>query len=357
VRDAVCVAFGAAALATSVLAVGGVLRFTQAVVAMLVALALAAQFLASRKLDRISPLVALIGAAALLTALQLVPLPASWLEALNSTGSQLREDGAVLADTWPWEAISLDPAATLRQLAFFVILLGVALVSLRYAVSERGRFALLAGVAIVCGVAALVTGIHTLVNADSLYSLYEPRYATGGIVFGPLLNPNHLGGLMAIGVVLAVGLSFYHRQRTQLRVLWVVIAIACTIVCAASFSRGAVIGMVIGLAFTGGLLIAGRFTTPKLKRRSWRNSNSVPMLGVIAVGVAVALYFSAGTVVDQLENTSVNELDRPTSKYAAWRSSMTLLEESPLFGIGRGATESTLTRVHPASGRATFSHL
>lgn len=355
-RDAASFALGAIALLTSVLVVGGVQRWTMAIVALLLGAALALQWFARRRLDGVSPLIVLIGTAAGLTALQLVPLPAGVLDLLNATGNGLRDDGAAIAGASTWPSISLDPAATLQSLAFFIILLGVALLATRMVGSQGGRFAVLGSVAVVCGLAAIVTAVHTLVSADSLYGLYEPQFAKGGPIFGPLLNPNHLGSLMAIGAVLSLGLAFYHRQAAQLRVLWIVIGVTCVVLVGASLSRGAIIGLVIGLLVASGLLVTSRLTAPTLRRRRLRND--APIFAVVGLGLAVALYMSAGGVVDQLGNTTVTvEWDAPSSKYEAWKSSLTLVHEAPLVGIGRGATESVLTRVHPRSAHATYAHL
>src|SRR5215475_4908415 len=117
-RDRISLAIGDAALVASVLVIGGALRWTQALVAVLVALALVMQLGSRRRLDHASPLVVLLGIAIALTALQLVPLPDSLLDWLNARGNELRNDGAALAGTAPWRAISLDPANTLRSLAF-----------------------------------------------------------------------------------------------------------------------------------------------------------------------------------------------------------------------------------------------
>ena len=235
-RDRISLAIGGVALAGSVLVIGGALRWTQAIVAGLLALALVLQLGSRRRLDQASPLLVLIGVAIALTAIQLMPLPAGVLAALDPRGHELRSDGAALAGTAPWQVISLDPASTLRALAFLVTLLGAALLGLRVAGSERGRYLVLAGVAVTCGLAAAVAGVHTLVNADSLYGIYRPQHAAP-LILGPLLNANHLGGLMAIGAVVAVGLAFYQRQAVQLRVLWVVIAIGCSATAMASLSR------------------------------------------------------------------------------------------------------------------------
>src|SRR4051794_31388200 len=118
-RDRISLAIGGAALLTAVLVIGGALRWTQAAVALLVAGALVTQLASRRRLDRVSPLVVLIGIALALTALQLIPLPAAILDALNAHGNELRTDGAALAGTSPLRAITLDPAGTIRALGFF----------------------------------------------------------------------------------------------------------------------------------------------------------------------------------------------------------------------------------------------
>jgi tetratricopeptide (TPR) repeat protein len=357
-RDRLTVAIGGAALLTAVLAIGGALRWTQASVAVLVALALMAQLGSRRKLASVSPLVVVIAIAIGLTAVQLIPLPAALLDWLNPHGHELRRDGAALAGTAPWHVISLDPASTLRSLAFLVILLGVAVVGLRISASDRGRYLVLAGIAATCGLAAAVTGFHTLLNATSLYGIYEPQHATPPIL-GPLLNANHLGGLMALGAVLAVGLAFHHRQTAQLRVLWVVIAVGCSAIALVSLSRGATLALGLGVATTITLLLAGKLGTGTGESTAPRRAiiNEVPITIVIAFGLAVAVYTSAGKVADQLENTSLVELNQPLSKYAAWRSAFGLVEETPWVGIGRGALEPAFTRVHEPSAYVTFSHL
>jgi O-antigen ligase len=357
-RDRISLGIGGAALLVSVLVIGGAQRWTQAIVAGLVALALLAQLGSRRRLDHVSPLVVLIGIAVAVTAAQLIPLPEALLAALDSRGHELRTDGAALAGSAPWQVSSLDPAGTLRALGFLVTLLGVALLGLRLASSERGRYLVLGGVAVTCGLAAAVTGVHALVNADQLYGVYELHYAKPPVL-GPLINPNHLGGLMAIGTVLAIGLGFYSRQASQLRALWVVIAVGCSATALASLSRGATLALGLGVAMTIALLVAGRLAAAADPGSRPRRAliNEVPIAIVIAFGLAVAVFTSAGKVADQLENTSLSELSRPLSKYAAWKSSVELVHEAPWLGIGRGALEPAFTRVHAPSAYVTFSHL
>jgi O-antigen ligase len=357
-RDRISLAISGSALLASVLLIGGALRWTQALVAGLVAAGLSVQLFARRQLTRISPLRALLGVAIALTAIQLIPLPAGLVAALDPVHAALRTDGAALAGTSPWSCLSMDPAGTLRALAFFCTLLGVATLSLRFASSERGRYYVLAGVALTCGIAAAVTGLHRLLGATWLYGVYEPQHAVPPIL-GPLLNPNHLGCLMALGAILAIGLTFYEAQASQMRVLWFVVALGCTLVVFGSLSRGAFIGLGIGvacmIAMIAGSRLAARGETSQQRRNAL--SRDIPIAIVVAVGLAVAVYTTAGNVADQIDNTALSDVNHPLSKFGAWKSSMELVADSPWVGVGRGAVEPTLTRVHPASAYATFSHL
>jgi len=339
------------------LGVGGALRWIQAAVAILIAIALGLQ-LTSRRLPvvRRSPIVWLLAAALMLTALQLVPLPEALVTTLQPTAG-LRSDGVEIAGVETWGALTLDVAGSVRALTFFTILLGVAMLTLRLANSERGRYTCLAGVAVVCALAAVVTGVHRVFGLDSLYGLYAPDQATPPIL-GPLLNSNHLGGLMAMGTVLSVGLLFYTRQEPLLRAGWALSGVVCLAVLFASLSRGAVLALISGMVVLLGVSVAQRLASTRQSRsRQLRFlTHTLPLGLVIVCGLVVVVYTNAGTVADQLANTSLQEIDEPRSKYAAWASSTTLVEETPWVGVGRGAFEPVFTRVHPASAFVTFSH-
>ncbi|MFN0247181.1 MAG: O-antigen ligase family protein [Kofleriaceae bacterium] len=357
-RDRVAAALGASALIVSVFAVGGALRSVQAVIAGLAALSIIPYVFSRKVNDRLSPLLALIGAAALLTGLQLVPLPESLIAMLQPVGASLREDGAALLALDPSSTLTLDRPGSLRALVLLLVLLALAFVALRLGTTERGRFGLLATVAAMCGVGALIVGVHALLGIRSLYGIYEPEHARPAVI-GPLLNENQLGCLMALGTTLSFGLVMYRRQPSWGRAGWIVCGAVCGAATMVSLSRGAALALFAGLAIVLGVLAAQRFAPQrKHERRSRRFLVTSLPIGVVAVcAVVIVIYASAGGISRELARTSLGDLQTPTSKYAAWRSASSLIEESPWVGVGRGAFEASFTRVHSASAFATFSHL
>ncbi len=357
VREWIAAAAGTAAVGTAIFALGSTPRWAQAAVAGLVAIAAISQVWSRKTPARIPVLLVVIGIAIGLTILQLVPVGHAVVNALNSTGATLRADGAAIAGVSPPNTLTFDVPGSLSSLAFFLTLLAVATVSLRIAVTERGRFGLLAVVAGMCGLTAAVVGLQALFDSPDLYGVYEPLHASPRVM-GPLLNDNQLGCLMALGAVVSGGLVMYRRQPPWVRVLWIVIAGGCAVVALATLSRGAAIALGSGAVVLVATLVGQRVTKDNSRSGGGRLTNGSVQIGIVAIcAVVMVVYASSGGVAKQLEGTSMSELENPRSKFVAWRNAADLVEESPWAGWGRGAFEAAFTRVHPTSGLATFSYL
>ena len=357
-RDWIVAGFGLAATGVAIFAVGGAHREAQATVAVLVACATAVQLVSRSAFERFSPLLLLLGLAAGLTALQLLPLPHGLVSILDPTGAGLRTDGTTLAGVTSGSTLTLDAPGSLRALVFLLTLVGVAAFALRLATTERGRYLLIAAVSVGCGLAAAVVGVHVLFGMHRLYGIYTPEHATPSVL-GPLLNENQLGCLMALGAVTSLGLVMYPRQRSWVRVAWLLVTAGCAVATMASHSRGAALALLAGLVIAGAAMVGQRISRPPTpqKRRMRFMTRSLPIGVVAACTVIVIVYASAGGISRELARTSLQEIHAPKSKYATWSSAAILIEESPWVGVGRGAFEPAFTRVHPASAFATFSHL
>ena len=359
-RDKISLVAGGAALALAVLLVGGAPRWAMTAIAVPLAVAVAATVTSRRKLAAVSPLLVVLSLALGITVLQLVPLPRSIVAALNPHGVELRETGLDLIGqtAGAWQPITLDVAGTLHGAAMIILMLGVAFIALRITAADKGRFWICGAIAVVAGVVALLTGAHVALGAETLYGWYRPTEASPAL-FGPLLNPNHLGGFMAMGALLSAGLFFYDAQASLRRVGWAALTLLCGATTMLSQSRGAALSLGLGaVAFAIAMLGQRMGAGPKRRNppgEMWRTK--VPMAVFATCVVALVIYSSAEKVSSQIIDTQVTELGDRHSKFAAWRSSMTLVAETPWVGIGRGALEPVFTRVHGASSYHTFSHL
>lgn len=355
-RERATLALGALALGVAVLGVGGAIRSVQLALGLVLLAALAVQVTSRRGLP-MSPLLAVLGAALALTALQLVPLPTGLASALDGPGQELRAEGLALLDhAESFAPLSRDPSSTRHGLALLVLLTVAAYLALRIAASERGRAALVMAVVLVGMSALAVTAAHEALGARSLYGVYEPRLATPTLL-GPLLNPNHLGCLFALTAAAALGLALDGARRSSGRAAWALCAALAAAATLFTQSRGAAIALL-----AGGAVCAGTALGQRLRGREQRQAAPKLTLDSVAIGVvalcalALLVYTSGAGVSEQLRDTSADEWHSPRSKYAAWRSAMELVAESPWLGVGRGAFEATFARVHGASGRVTFSH-
>lgn len=357
-RDQLAIALLATGVALAVFAVGGAFRWTQVVLALLGSLLLFSLLTSRRRIDRRSPLLVLLGLAAAWTTLQLVPLPRVIPTLVSPTTSMLRDEGSVLAGIEVSSTLSMDPASTLRYLTFLVMLGAFATAAVRLAASRQHRYGLMVTVAGVCGLAAVTTGLHSLLAADALYGIYAPSEASPPIL-GPLLNSNHLGSLMSIGVATSLGLALHAKQAASLRAMWGLSAVLCGVIGIATQSRGAALAIIIGTLVVAALAVAARLDIrpDRPRERTHLLARSAPLAIMIVCGVVLTTYVGSGALVHQLETTSFDEFEQPGSKYAAWRSALELVHESPWTGVGRGAVEATLTRVHPGTSLVSFSHL
>jgi O-antigen ligase len=349
---------GLATLCVGVLAAGGASRFTVVSLALLAAFTASTQLRSRRRLESFSPLLGVIGVAIALTTLQLVPVPPGVATALSPEIQELVTDGRALLDVDPdgWRPLSGDPATSRTELVKLFAYLLIAWMALRAAASERGRQYLLTGVAGIAGIVAVVAVIHELLGADTLFGVYSPEHARP-LVMAPLLNPNHLACLMVLGAITAGGLALHERRAPPVRVLWILVAGGCIAVALATRSRGGILGLSAGVTVTCVIVVL-----QGLKAR--RSTDRRDVLRVLLPGVVIllcslilAVYLGGSGVRDELESTRLSELSDPASKYGAWRSALTLVNEAPVLGIGRGAFESAFTRVHDVSGQVTFSHV
>lgn len=257
-------------------------------------------------------------AALLWTLVQLVPLPDAWLEE-----SILRS--RALAGVEASGSLSFDPGGTKERVVVCVLVIA-AYATGRLGARVAGRRALLYVAAASCAAMAMVAFGHELVSARRVFGLYEPL-DTRPALMSPILNSNQLGGFLAFGAVLWLGLGFSAKERPEAFGA-ATLGTLCCLGALGTGSRGAALGLAIG--FASALLVL--FRSAKSKRRI--PSRQV-LVAVGVIGIVLALFSVTGMSRMVLDIT-----DGDYSKFELIAEGAQMSLSRPLLGVGRGGFEA-----------------
>jgi tetratricopeptide (TPR) repeat protein len=279
------------------------------------------------KLTTPAPLVVLF-ALSLFTALQAAPLPCSLVApfARESVSATMRT-AAALGDPAPsWCTLSLDPGRTRLEwlkhtdLAAFFLAAWVLVT-----VGERRDYVARSLAASFIAMTAVVIA-HSLTGTDKVFGLYSPVHAAPTRL-GPLMNDNHLGGFLAMGLPLLGALALGTRTKRSMRIPWAVAFVAASALALTTPSRG-------GIAAAIGAIILFAGTSALLRRHRGSRSRGPWVFGGLALlgtTVAIVLYLGLDAVLrdfgDRLDTTKVEIALR----------SFSVAVDHPWLGIGRGA--------------------
>lgn len=341
-------------MVVAVFAIGSATRWTVCVTTALALACVVPYLRSSREMTAPSPLLVFLAAAAGLTLVQLVPLPAVLLELVSPHKHELvAANAAALGEEPPsFMSLSLDPPATLLELAKLLGFFGFAYAAVRVAPTARGRRWLLTGVGALGGAVALTALAHQAAGAERLFGLYQPRNMAAPPYMAPLLNPNHLAGFLAMTTPVSLALVVTNRSRWRL--LWVVTAVLSGSVCLLTESRGGAIALAAGILVAAALWIVQRRAAPQATRKP-RSSETIAKIIAGLAGLVLLGALTATGAIAELERTGDQGVEEE-ARWRIWKSSAVLLRDYRWTGVGRGAFEPAFTSAHD-SPRTTFSHL
>lgn len=293
-----------------------------------------------------SPALVFLGLA-LVTLLQLVPLPMGWLQAIAPVNADIWARALLpLGIEAPTSApISLDPGASWIEVVRWTTYAAVFLSARALATRDGAQWGVT--LVFVCAlIAAFTTLGHGLTGATRVFGLYEPAFKPQPWHVGPLLNPNNLSGYLNLGAMCGLGLLL---MRDPPAPRWLVgLGVATLLgVNATTASRGGLVILLVGVA-----LLA---LTLELTRR--RRALSVErvqrargvMLAAIVFGVLLALLGGTPEAWRELYDKNLEKLDM-----LLWVRP--LIEDFTWLGVGRGAFESVYPAYQPAQGAVVFTH-
>jgi O-antigen ligase len=275
----------------------------------------------------------------------------SWPLPLSSSEPQRLTSGG---------ALSFDPFETkFFALGFFALLLCGALF-LRY-LSSKSRVRALVWVIISVAVASALFGILRQTTHRNGMGYLLP-YLKPDSGYGQFINKNHFALLMEMAFGLAVGFVVGGARRDRV-LLYLAAALPICAALILSNSRGGLMGMIAQLLFLvlvapikredsveGFRKILGRGGDSLLLRLAL----SLCLLLTIALGIA---WTGGDETVSRIESisTEVSEADAPdlekASRKEIWNSSLKLIQDHWLVGVGFGAYGVAIHRYQEGAGK------
>jgi hypothetical protein len=262
------------------------------------------------------------------TGLQLLPLPSSLVALLVPESVAARELNAALygEPVRSWIPMTLDPGATRLEIAKGTSIVAVFLTARVFAASHQ-RVRVLKAVAVSAIALALVAFAHKVAGASRVFGVYEPVYASTRLL-APLMNENHLGGFMVLTSPILLGLAV-DADTVERRMRWALGASICALAGVLSFSRGALLGLSIGMAIFV-VVFAWRLSR---SRRSILRSREIRALVLGALGIALLATALEGSGLAR----ELSHRHNLTTKFWAAAAAVDVIGSHPVAGVGRGA--------------------
>lgn len=316
---------------------------------------------------RVSFLAVPFALGALATALQVLPLPDAVLDLLQPDTAALRRFvQAGLPEAMAARVLSvtsMDPAET--RAALLRLLGATALfVVVADAARDQRRARLVWRAVLGAGALVMVVAVaHAVFNVPGAWGSFS---RLGGVLYAPIVNPNHLSKVLAAFSLLALGRAFSVRHRREAIVAGV-IGIACGIGVALTMSRGGVLAYVIGLIVWAGLFLRARAEASD-DGGNGSSGSTLPPFALPALALSAVLVVIVGVVVitddalvTEMATLEADASDVESSKLAILPPALSLVPLHPVTGTGNNAFGVAFTSVSvPGTlydDELTFSHV
>ncbi len=284
----------------------------------------------------------------LFTLVQLIPLPASFVELISPGIYDVRSRSLRMLgqETFGFMPLTLDTTFTIAELGKLVLYIAVYWTCLSWTRRHGSRFILNLVVAV--GVAsATVFLAHRILLIDKVYGLYAPIHSGfgGERSSAPLINPNHMAGLLGLCSAVAIGHALSIQKRAN-RVLAVGIAALMGAALILTLSRGGI------AAFIGGqcLFILVRVIQRIVSEDRGRASQHLVWLPLgLAFSLGLALFTAQDLIIGEFVGGNMKKLDLVFE-------GMPLIGRFWTTGVGRGAFWVGFPLVSEMAAKATFTH-
>ncbi len=280
-----------------------------------------------------------------LAAVQLLPF--------NLVGGSVSSVEAGGLSVAPVETLSLDPYATRFVLIQISALLVYFAAALAFIDTPR-RFRVVVNTIIVFGFLLAIFGlIQSFTSPTKIYWVRENRQSTP---FGPFINRHHFAGYMELVLALPLGILFSGAVSNDKRLLYAFAAALMGLGLIMTNSRGGIIALLAEVVFL--VIVSG------IKRKSGAETDPVAArsarlrAAMVRAGLAFALvfmlftgvlFFGGEDVLSRFVGT-VNSADPTTGRAHFWATTLHIIRDHPLLGVGLGAYGVAYTQYDTRNG-------
>ena len=312
-------------------------------------------------------------AALLLVTLQIVPLPADWLEQLAPRNASLLTLWSNDANTIPhlgnWQTLSLMPSSTkiaLASLLAYLLLFVTAAGRLRKQADIERMIRWIALAAILMG----GFGILQYFTSNGRYFwFYEYPFSTTSLAAkGSFTTKNHFAHFLALGtgpllawiVLQWIRLSKKSKPtdpRPSRR-------FSSTVTATALHAGLAIVALAVLLSFSRGgilvFLIASAIAVTIFTRRGLLSVSYLygfAMLGLLVVGLlSLSGYDRVAHRLNDFSSVSIDKLDRNEGRRKIWAANVAAIQSGSLFGAGAGVHREIYPTYSMESATSEYTH-
>ena len=294
-------------------------------------------------------------ALAILTLVQLLPLPALWIGSFFEGRVETLHgiDRALAVPPRQWISWALDPG---RTSAAVLDLLGwISLVAtVGFLGRDRSAPVVISSLVVLAGLGVFAVGaVQFLTGTEEILGLYRPDADMSGEVFmTTFVNPNHGAALLLMGSLVSFGLWLDSRETAHARPLLLIAALLGLGVLATGSTANS-------LLLAGGLPMIGLWTSRRFegqqRARVLRALMGSFMLGAIAIMVTDPVAWWNTVIRPYLAAQDPGPWSRLEE---IWRVGVSVVQAHPGLGVGFGSfpIESAKTMDSWNSGFITFAH-
>jgi O-antigen ligase len=252
-------------------------------------------------------------------------------------------------------AISYDPHATLlvaiKTLALFVYFAAaLAFIDSSQRLRSVVRFVTVFGFLI-----AILGLVQAFVSPDKIYGIREPLQAAP---FGPFVNRHHFAAFMELSLALPLGLLFTGAIESDRRLLYGFAALMMAIALVMTGSRGAMLSLMVLIVFVMIVSASARAEKESSSRESGRSKFGIDAgwmkraIAAVALGIGLLIgvqVFGGEDAILRLVD-SVNSSDPTNGRTHFWATTLGMIRDHPLLGVGLGAYSLAYTRYDTQGG-------